>query len=77
MDELRCGMEVPMRNKGVDTMKKYCSKCGKELKNGMICISMKDKTDLCSECGMIEALEFHGISDPDKELKEIAEANEE
>lgn len=52
-------------------MKKYCSKCGKELKNGNICISMKDKTDLCSECGMLEALEFHNVCDAEKIVEEI------
>lgn len=55
-------------------MKKYCSKCGKELKNGNICFSTKDKSDLCSECGMIEALKLHGVSDPEKTIKEIVEA---
>lgn len=34
------------------------------MKGGNVCISMRNKSDLCSDCGMIEALELHGAIDP-------------
>lgn len=52
-------------------MKKYCSKCGKELKNGNVCISNKNKLDVCFECGMLEASEVRGDKNPEKTVKEI------
>lgn len=52
-------------------MKSYCSKCGKELKNGNVCISVKNRLDICSKCGMREALETRGCKNPEEVLNEI------
>lgn len=57
-------------------MKLKCAKCGKEIKDGSVCISMLNKKDLylCADCATIEALEMHGDKRAEDTLKEMKNA---
>lgn len=55
-------------------MKLKCSKCGKEIKDGNVCLSMVNKKDLCNDCATVEALELHGDKEAVETLKEMKDA---
>lgn len=52
-------------------VKIICSKCGKEVKDGNVCLSMIDKKDLCSDCATVEALKIHGDKNAYETLEKI------
>lgn len=55
-------------------MKLKCTKCGKEIKDGNVCISMLNKKDLCADCATIEALEMHGDEEAEDTFNEMKNA---